>query len=225
MAPPVDGRSQGHRRPLRPDARARRPRCAGRTANGDHSHCCACLGTGYCSDGFSYETTWRGAYATPGYVWVPPTPWRDGLLLRPGIQKATYMDEYDVLCLLIILYLVCSATLGILGCVWTQRRGHCSGQIGADAPDAVPLSDIEATTIANPLLTERNAKRAPGARAGADAERAPWEPMFTDNEAFAYATPAFPCADGRRRGRAALRACRPSRAWASASRRRRAARL
>merc|ERR1739841_463643 len=103
------------------------------------------------------------------------------------------MDEYDVLSLLIILYLVFSATLGVLGCVWTQRRGHCSGQIGADAPDAVPLSDIEATTIANPLLLSPDATPSapPAPEPSPTPSAPPWEPMFTDTEAFAYATPAF----------------------------------
>ena len=169
---------------------------AGENPDGEHGHGrCACLGTGYCSDGFSYETqpTWTcgGDSFTCTDVYGTPLL-RTSCCYAPGSTKARYMDEYDVLSLLIILYLVLSATLGILGCVWTQRRGHCSGQIGADAPDAVPLSDIEATTIANPLLPSPDATpSAPPAPEPDNAERAPWEPMFGENETFKYATPAF----------------------------------
>jgi hypothetical protein len=173
-------------------------RAKGQSSKGQ-SICCACMGTGYCSDGFSYETgsptdpAWAcGPLGTcapgtgPGYV--------TGCCYAPGSTEATYMDETDQLCLTMILYLALSATLGVLGCAWARRRGHCSGQIGADAPTAVPLTDIEASTIANPLLPEPDATPSapPAAPEPEPAPSAPpWEPMFTDNEAFAYAKPEF----------------------------------
>ena len=160
--------------------------CRAILPNGEHSHgnCCAVVGTGYCSDGFSYKSD-------PAWACGPGAYGVTGCCYAPGSTKARYMDEYDVLSLLIILYLVFSATLGILGCVWTQRRGHCSGQVTDDAPDAVPLSDIEATTIANPLLPDATPSAPPTPEPSPTPSAPPWEPMFGDNETYTYATPAF----------------------------------
>ena len=99
----------------------------------------------------------------------------------PGAEPATYMDEYDGLCMLIIIYLVCSAMVGIVGCVCAKQSGHWAGRTLAEAPDAVPVSDIEATTIANPLLPSEETPSAPQAPEPAPAPSArPVGPMFTD---------------------------------------------
>jgi len=168
--------------------------CRGKLPNDKHKHnlCCACLGTGYCSDGFSYETKGLDWGCDGLDVCGPGLTRVTGCCYAPGSTEATYMDETDQLCLTMILYLALSATLGILGCVWAQRRGHFSGEVGSDAPTAVPLSDIEATTIANPLLPAETPSAPPAPEPVPTTPSAPpWEPMFTDTEAFAYATPAF----------------------------------
>ena len=94
--------------------------CRGKGPNGEHSHgagaCCACPGTGYCSDGFSYETNLNWGCDAPD-VCGPGRTRLTGCCYAPGSTKARYMDEYDVLSLLMILYLVCSAMVGIVGCV------------------------------------------------------------------------------------------------------------
>ena len=151
--------------------------------------CCACLGTGSCRDGYAYETD-----SYPCLDWetcaagVPVT----GCCYAPGAEPATYMDEYDGLCVLIIVYLVLSAMVGIVGCVCAKESGHWAGRTLAEAPDAVPVvSDIEATTIANPLLPAETPSAPPAPEPAPAPSAPPWEPMFTDTEAFAYATPAF----------------------------------
>ena len=134
--------------------------CRAKLPNGEHSHgagaCCAYLGTGKCSDGFSYET--NPAWACP---LGPGVTGVTGCCYAPGSAKARYMDEYDGLCMLIIIYLVCSAMVGIVGCVCAKKSGHWAGRTLAEAPAAVPVSDIEATTIANPLLPEETPSAPP----------------------------------------------------------------
>ena len=147
--------------------------------------CCASIGTGYCSDGFSYKSN-------PAWACGPGAYGVTGCCYAPGSTKARYMDEYDVLSLLMILYLVLSAMVGIVGCVCAKESGHWAGRTLAEAPDAVPVvSDIEATTIANPLLPSETPSAPPAPEPAPTPSAPPWEPMFTDNEAFKYATPAF----------------------------------
>ena len=157
----------------------------------DHS-CCACLGSGSCLDGYAYETsyTWTcdDGIACPADAPRAVT----GCCYAPGAEPATYMDEYDGLCVLIIVYLVLSAMVGIVGCVCAKESGHWAGRTLAEAPAAVPVvSDIEATTIANPLLPSETPSAPPAPEPAPTPSAPPWEPMFTDNEAFKYATPAF----------------------------------
>ena len=116
--------------------------------------CCACLGTGSCANGYAYEfrQDWS---CDDGYSSCPTFAGRGftSCCYAPGSEQATYMDEYDGLCMLIIIYLVCSAMVGVVGCVCAKKSGHWAGRTLAEAPAAVPVvSDIEATTIANPLL-------------------------------------------------------------------------
>ena len=65
--------------------------------------CCACLGTGSCLNGYAYETApaWRicggGSNCAGGTIAVT------GCCYAPGAEPATYMDEYDGLCVLIII--------------------------------------------------------------------------------------------------------------------------
>ena len=168
--------------------------CRAKLPNGEHSHglCCACPGTGYCSDGFSYETNLNWGCDAPD-VCGPGRTRVTGCCYAPGSTEATYMDETDQLCLTMILYLVLSAMVGIVGCVCAKESGHWAGRTLAEAPDAVPVvSDIEATTIANPLLPAETPSAPPPEPEPTPTPSAPpWEPMFTDTEAFAYATPAF----------------------------------
>jgi hypothetical protein len=161
--------------------------------NGERDHsCCACLGTGSCLDGYAYETSYTWT-CDDGTTCPAGTPYAvTGCCYAPGAEPATYMDEYDGLCVLIIIYLVCSAMVGVVGCVCAKKSGHWAGRTLAEAPAAVPVADIEATTIGNPLLPAEATPSAPPAPEPAPTPSAPpWEPMFTDNEAFKYATPAF----------------------------------
>ena len=100
-----------------------------------------------------HETSRRGRAATEK---VPDEPGRvpvTGCCYAPGAEPATYMDEYDGLCVLIIIYLVCSAMVGIVGCVCAKQRRPLGGpDLGRSAGCRPVVSDIEATTIANPLL-------------------------------------------------------------------------
>ena len=164
-------------------------RAQGQSSKGQ-SICCACPGTGLCSDGFSYETDLAWACSAPDKC-GPGVPMVTGCCYAPGSTEATYMDEYDGLCVLIIIYLVCSAMVGIVGCVCAKESGHWAGRTLAEAPAAVPVADIEATTMANPLLPEETPSAPPAPEPAPAPSAPPWEPMFTDTEAFAYATPAF----------------------------------
>ena len=121
--------------------------------NGERDHsCCACLGTGSCLDGYAYETSYTWT-CDDGTTCLAGTPYAvTGCCYAPGAEPATYMDEYDGLCVLLIIYLVCSAMVGIVSCVCAKESGHCGAGPGRRAGAVPVVSDIEAATIANPLL-------------------------------------------------------------------------